>query len=97
MVRIWGSKEWGAMKYFSQEYRQMKEEMGRNYNHFRLLPQLRARIQENGRWEEWRQWVQANYENAPVDNFYLGESKKENFHLVRMLSSWTLTLKTRRK
>ena len=68
---IWVSKERGAVQFFAEKYQKCKE--SDITNHFSICAEIRNwaenEINDDGisRYQEWYQWVQANFTDAPTE------------------------------
>ena len=66
---LWTSKECGAKTFNQDAYDELKEIIvgrGDSFNHFKLLAELRTQFEEDGRWDEWVDWVRENFpDKAP--------------------------------
>ncbi len=79
-ARCWASTEYGGKGYFKDDYeeikatqKQLKAEKSDDAvgdSHFTILKLLRDRLEaeeDQARWVEWYEWVQANNSEAPSD------------------------------
>ncbi len=79
-ARCWASTEFGGKGYFGEDYEEIKATQKQlkadksddlvGDSHFTILKLLRDRLEgeeDQARWVEWYEWVQANNSNAPGD------------------------------